>query len=122
MRLINFHTESGIALGIVEGDRVLNLTAAANGGKEFLSVTNWVRGGEEALKQTRELRARMQQTPGVPLADVRHAPLVDRDCQVFCVGLNYADHAAENKLPPPETPIFFTKLASVVIPHLADIP
>jgi len=64
----------------------------------------------------------MQQTPGVPLADVRHAPLVDRDCQVFCVGLNYADHAAENKLPPPETPIFFTKLASVVIPHLADIP
>jgi 2-keto-4-pentenoate hydratase/2-oxohepta-3-ene-1,7-dioic acid hydratase in catechol pathway len=41
---------------------------------------------------------------------------------LFCVGLNYADHAAENNLHPPETPIFFTKLASVVIPHGTPIP
>lgn len=124
MKLLNFHTsDSQTALGLVEGDRVLNLTAAAGGDAAFSSVTAWLRGGGETSKQTRNLRQRILQTPdsGVPLAEIRHAPLVDRDCQLFCVGLNYADHAAENKLPPPENPIFFAKLASVVIPHLADI-
>jgi acylpyruvate hydrolase len=47
---------------------------------------------------------------------------VERDARVFCVGLNYADHAAENNLPPPSSPIFFSKLAAVVIPNKAGIP
>jgi 2-keto-4-pentenoate hydratase/2-oxohepta-3-ene-1,7-dioic acid hydratase in catechol pathway len=121
MKLLNFHTAgSGTALGIVDADRVFNLTAAAGGDPAFSSVTAWLRAGGHIEDGTRELLK--SAGPGIPLADIRHAPLVDRDCQLFCVGLNYADHAAENNLPPPETPIFFTKLASVVIPHLADIP
>jgi 2-keto-4-pentenoate hydratase/2-oxohepta-3-ene-1,7-dioic acid hydratase in catechol pathway len=124
MKLLNFYNEAGRALGILEGDHVFNLTAAADGAKDFLSVTTWVRGGDKVLEQTRDLLDKMLGTPesGVPLSAVRHAPMVDRDCQLFCVGLNYADHAAENNLPPPTTPIFFTKLASVAIPHLAAIP
>jgi 2-keto-4-pentenoate hydratase/2-oxohepta-3-ene-1,7-dioic acid hydratase in catechol pathway len=121
MKLVNFYTaERATALGVVDGDRVWNLTAAAAGEPSFSSATAWLRGGIAVQARTREL---LQSTgTGIPLGEIRHAPLVDRDCQLFCVGLNYADHAAENNLPPPETPIFFTKLASVVIPHGADIP
>jgi 2-keto-4-pentenoate hydratase/2-oxohepta-3-ene-1,7-dioic acid hydratase in catechol pathway len=121
MKLLNFYGfGSGRALGILDGDRVRNLTAAAATDPAFASVTGWLRGGETARKRTEEVIAAAAE--GIPLTEVRHAPLVERDCQLFCVGLNYADHAAENNLPPPETPIFFTKLASVVIPHGTPIP
>lgn len=124
MKLLNFYSGgSQSSLGLVEGERVFNLTTAAGGDPAFTSVANWLRAGDDVPKRTHELRRRLLDAPdtGTPLKEVRHAPLLDRACQVFCVGLNYADHAAENNLPPPETPIFFTKLASVVIPHLADI-
>jgi 2-keto-4-pentenoate hydratase/2-oxohepta-3-ene-1,7-dioic acid hydratase in catechol pathway len=120
MKLLNFCTRSGLSLGILQGEGVVNLTAAAGGNPAFSSVSAWLRGGEGLQQRTRELLR--SAGPAIPLSEIRHAPLVDRECQLFCVGLNYADHAAENHLPPPETPIFFTKLASVVIPHGADIP
>ncbi len=34
----------------------------------------------------------------VAVEAVRYAPPVDERCRIFCVGLNYADHAAENKV------------------------
>jgi len=116
MKLLNFYSEAGEkALGAVEGDRVYDLTGAG-----FASVGALLRGGDAALAKARELRKTPAQS--VPLADVKLAPLVEPDARVFCVGLNYADHAAENNLPPPSSPIFFAKLASVVIPHKAGIP
>jgi acylpyruvate hydrolase len=115
MKLLNFYSEAGEkALGAVEGDRVYDLTRAG-----FASLGALLRGGDAALTKARELLKTPAQS--VPLADVKHAPLVERDARVFCVGLNYADHAAENNLPPPSSPIFFAKLASVVIPHKAGI-
>jgi 2,4-didehydro-3-deoxy-L-rhamnonate hydrolase len=37
-----------------------------------------------------------------------------RPRQVFAVGLNYADHAAEAGIAPPEAPVIFTKFASAI--------
>jgi 2-keto-4-pentenoate hydratase/2-oxohepta-3-ene-1,7-dioic acid hydratase in catechol pathway len=116
MKLLNYYSEAGVkALGAVEGDRVYNLTSAG-----FATLGALLRGGDAALAKARELLKTPAQS--VPLADVKHAPLVERDARVFCVGLNYADHAAENNLPPPSSPIFFSKLAAVVIPNKAGIP
>src|SRR5690348_3627086 len=125
MKLLNYHPETGgKALGLVEGDRVFNLTSAAEGRAEFASLGALLRGGDAALARARELGERLVKSPAqsMPLADVKHAALVERDARVFCVGLNYADHAAENNLPPPSSPIFFSKLAAVVIPNKAGIP
>lgn len=125
MRLLNFYAASGAShLGIVDGDRVFDVTAASAGRAEFASVTSWVRGGAgaklEAERLLRQWRAAGRNGPA--LATLCHAPLVARDVRIFCVGLNYADHAAENNLPPPSAPIFFSKLPSVVIPHGTPIP
>lgn len=120
MKLLNYCNEGGDkALGLVEGDRVFDLTSAG-----FASVGALLRGGEAALAAARELRDRLTQSSGesLPLTGLRHASLVEADARVFCVGLNYADHAAENNLPPPSSPIFFSKLAAVVIPHKTGIP
>ena len=125
MRLCNFYSaDDVIHLGLVDGDRVLDLTAAAGGRKELASVTAWLRGRNPARQEAERLLGewRSGERTGLVLATLRHAPLIARDSRIFCVGLNYADHAAEAGLPLPAAPIFFSKLASVVIPHGAAIP
>ena len=125
MRLLNFYTSGGeVHLGVVQGENVFDLTAAAGEGPEFRSLSDWLRAGKPARHRTDELLGNGSASgyPLTALATLRHAPLVSRDSHIFCVGLNYADHAAENNLPPPSSPIFFAKLSSVVIPHGTAIP
>src|SRR5437879_4589560 len=45
----------------------------------------------------------------------RHAPIVRPRKDVFCLGQNYAAHAAESGNPPPTLPIYFTKPPTTVI-------
>ena len=44
-----------------------------------------------------------------------HAPIPQPRKNVFCLGQNYAAHAAETGNPPPTAPIYFTKPATTVI-------
>jgi 2-keto-4-pentenoate hydratase/2-oxohepta-3-ene-1,7-dioic acid hydratase in catechol pathway len=52
--------------------------------------------------------------PVVDAARVRIGPCVGRVSKMVCVGLNYADHAAEAKLPLPKEPILFMKATSAI--------
>lgn len=52
--------------------------------------------------------------PVVP-ADVRIGPCVGRIGKFICIGLNYADHAAESGLPIPSEPVIFMKPTSAVV-------
>ncbi len=47
-------------------------------------------------------------------ADVRHGPCVGRVGKFMCIGLNYADHAAETGAPIPKEPILFMKANSAI--------
>ncbi len=44
-----------------------------------------------------------------------HAPIPRPRKDVFCLGQNYAAHAAESGSPPPTAPIYFTKPPTTVI-------
>ena len=124
MKLLNFYSADGsTALGLIQGDAVLNLTGATER-PEFASLSAWLRAGDGVRAETGELHEPLTGSPEhvLPLASLRHAPLIDRQARIFCVGLNYADHAAENNLAPPPSPIFFSKLAAVVIAQEAAIP
>ena len=55
--------------------------------------------------------------PGLPTIDLRGRRIGAPLCRVgtiWCVGLNYADHAAETGRPPPAEPILFNKAASAL--------
>ena len=45
----------------------------------------------------------------------RYGPCVANIGKFICVGLNYADHAAESGLPVPEEPVLFMKATSAII-------
>ncbi len=51
--------------------------------------------------------------PAVP-ADVRLGPCVAKPGKFICIGLNYADHAAESGLPIPDEPVVFMKATSAL--------
>lgn len=128
MDLLNFWMDGEPRLGArhgahgTHGTDVLDISAALSA-PEFRHLTALLRAGEAAWRQVQSLVA--APPPGVPrrpLASLRHAPLLARDCRIFAVGLNYADHAAENNLPPPASPIFFSKLAATITPQGGAVP
>ncbi len=52
-----------------------------------------------------------------PMQDVKFIPLVDRPGKIICLGLNYADHAAEGGHSRPEYPAFFMRGPSSLAAH-----
>ncbi|XAH22604.1 ureidoglycolate lyase [Xylophilus sp. GW821-FHT01B05] len=53
--------------------------------------------------------------PGVPQQDFRIGPCVGRVGKFICIGLNYADHAAESNMPIPREPVVFSKWTSAIV-------
>ncbi|KQW50818.1 MULTISPECIES: ureidoglycolate lyase [unclassified Roseateles] len=51
---------------------------------------------------------------GTPQQDLRLGPCVGRVGKFICIGLNYADHAAESGLPVPTEPVVFAKWTSAI--------
>ena len=47
--------------------------------------------------------------------NVRYGPCVASVGKFICIGLNYADHAAESNLPVPEEPVVFLKATSAIV-------
>jgi 2-keto-4-pentenoate hydratase/2-oxohepta-3-ene-1,7-dioic acid hydratase in catechol pathway len=48
-------------------------------------------------------------------AGSRYGPCVGRVGKFICIGLNYADHAAESNLPVPDEPVLFMKATSAIV-------
>jgi 2-keto-4-pentenoate hydratase/2-oxohepta-3-ene-1,7-dioic acid hydratase in catechol pathway len=54
--------------------------------------------------------------PAWPVDEVELLAPVPRPGAIYCIGLNYAAHAAETGAEPPEQPIVFTKVPTAVAP------
>ena len=54
--------------------------------------------------------------PSWPLDDVTLLAPIPRPGAIYCIGLNYAAHAAETGAQPPEQPIVFTKVPTAIAP------
>ncbi|MDY0747891.1 ureidoglycolate lyase [Paucibacter sp. R3-3] len=51
---------------------------------------------------------------GTPQQDLRIGPCVGSVGKFICIGLNYADHAAESGMPVPSEPVVFSKWTSAI--------
>jgi 2-keto-4-pentenoate hydratase/2-oxohepta-3-ene-1,7-dioic acid hydratase in catechol pathway len=107
MKLISFEffSEGAPRPGLLLDDAILDLTPLG-----VADAATAVAAGAEALRGAIEM-------PGTSLisrSGVRLlAPL--RPPRIFCVGLNYRDHAVESKMEIPKVPTIFLKLTSAVI-------
>jgi 2-keto-4-pentenoate hydratase/2-oxohepta-3-ene-1,7-dioic acid hydratase in catechol pathway len=65
------------------------------------------------LQQMLDLNA-LTGLPAVDISAARAGSPIARPRNVWCIGLNYSDHAAESGMPVPKEPILFTKPGSAV--------
>jgi len=59
--------------------------------------------------------------PGIPNVDFRLGPCVGSVGKFVCIGLNYADHAAESGMPVPTEPVVFGKWTSAIVGPNDDV-
>ena len=57
----------------------------------------------------------------IPLAEIDFLPPVLTTAKIVCVGLNYADHAAEGGVALPDQPLIFSKLPNSLTGHRGPI-
>lgn len=87
---------------------------------ETHDIVGWLMQSAQAVDQgVRE--ARREAGNVVPLSQARLLPAVPRPGKVVCLGLNYADHAAEGGHSKPEYPSFFMRGATSLLAHGAPM-
>lgn len=116
MRLVTYQSDSGPRAAGVRGESYVDLHAADPHLPalmiELLAL------GPAGLDRARQ--AILNGKP-FPADGVRILAPVPRPGKVICVGLNYADHAAESGAPIPEEPVIFNKFSTSVCGHLDPI-
>jgi 2-keto-4-pentenoate hydratase/2-oxohepta-3-ene-1,7-dioic acid hydratase in catechol pathway len=123
MRLLTFSNGSGggARLGALVDDAVIDL-AHASQGELPSSLLELVQAGPGALDQARKAAENARER--IPLSQVKILAPIPRPLKnVFCLGLNYAEHVAEGgralgeQRDLPKYPVFFTKPPTAVIGH-----
>jgi 2-keto-4-pentenoate hydratase/2-oxohepta-3-ene-1,7-dioic acid hydratase in catechol pathway len=101
MRFVTYKQENGRAMpGLLQGETVYGLP-------QYADLKAVIHSGNAA-----EIKPEGE---GLPLGGVELlAPLLHPP-RIFCVGLNYMDHASESKMTPSKVPTIFMKLASGIV-------
>ncbi len=68
-----------------------------------------------------KLRASLDRLPAVDATGVRFGPPVARPSKIIAVGVNYREHAGEQNLRPPESPVLFSKATTAIVGPTDDI-
>jgi 2-keto-4-pentenoate hydratase/2-oxohepta-3-ene-1,7-dioic acid hydratase in catechol pathway len=105
MKLATFTHAKATRLGVVTGDEVVDLAAAAPDLPREMKAL--LAAGRPALDAARAAGAKAGKR--LRLADVRLEAPVSHPPEFLAVGLNYADHVEEAKLAKPTFPLFFNK-------------
>ncbi|KPU97343.1 5-oxopent-3-ene-1,2,5-tricarboxylate decarboxylase [Variovorax paradoxus] len=114
MNFVTFHTDSDPTprLGAVVDGAIVTLP-----GDMVALCSRGAAGFAAAAKEAASAPA----TARIPLDAARLLPVVPRPGKIICLGLNYADHAAEGGNQRPDYPSFFLRGASSLVAHGAAI-
>jgi 2-keto-4-pentenoate hydratase/2-oxohepta-3-ene-1,7-dioic acid hydratase in catechol pathway len=116
MRLVTINGPDSQRLGIVQDGSVLELPDL---GRWPTTMRELAAAGPGALAA---IRAWAEGTSGGrPLSAVRLAAPIPDPRKIVAIGLNYADHAAEGKVPVPTAPLIFAKFPTTVVGPEDDV-
>jgi len=76
---------------------------------------------DDGLTRLQELTSDPSRLPVVDMRHQRVGAPIGRPHQVLCIGLNYADHAAESGLELPQEPVLFNKAPNTVVGPYDDV-
>ncbi len=109
MKLVRYGATGREKPGLIDADgRVRDLSG------EIADVAGAALLPETLARLARIDPATLPVVPGLPQSDLRLGPCVGSVGKFICIGLNYADHAAESNLPVPKEPVIFSKWTSAI--------
>lgn len=115
MRFVTFEEAGEARFGAVTGGEIADLAGIAGAPA---SLFDMLQGGEAALAAARSLA---EKAPRRPLEDAKLLPVLPRPGKIICLGLNYAEHAAEGGREKPDYPNFFMRGATTLVGHGAPV-
>lgn len=81
---------------------------------EGFDMLGLLRAGKEGLERA---AAQAASAPVLDPAGLEYLPPLADPPKIVCVGMNYQDHADENKLPPQDYPTFFVRFTQSLLGH-----
>lgn len=117
MKLATFEDDKGCRLGIVKGDKLIDLSAFDP--KFPTDMIDYLRNGDITGRVARD--ADKNAEPTINLSDVKLRAPVLNPRKIFCVGLNYADHVAETGREVPKHATWFSKPPTAITGHEAPV-
>jgi 2-keto-4-pentenoate hydratase/2-oxohepta-3-ene-1,7-dioic acid hydratase in catechol pathway len=134
MRLATFRDAEGARIGVVRDAQIVDVGRAAlfageEPPPELRDMLALIEAGADALRRVEALAEQAQGEVVLPLAAVELlAPIPRPRKNVFCLGRNYAEHAAESlraigqEVQLPAYPNVFTKAPTALTGPYSDIP
>ena len=123
MKLLTFHRDNKLQLGIRTEAGVIDVAQASNGHAGIpLTLDDVIRGGTEALNALQGLAKQPAANWILNEQDLQPGPCVGTPEKLVCIGLNYKRHAQETGLPIPETPVLFSKFNNTLAATGERIP
>jgi acylpyruvate hydrolase len=119
MKFVGFAGASGARLGVVEGDRVVDLQAVDPRIPSDLGELLARENGD--LTDIGERARNAPAAARLPLADIRFALPVARPGKIICLGLNYLEHVKEGTNKVPDFPTIFMRCRTSLAPHLSTL-
>jgi 2-keto-4-pentenoate hydratase/2-oxohepta-3-ene-1,7-dioic acid hydratase in catechol pathway len=111
MKLLSFSIQGQQSFGLVQDQSVVDLKKHfANKYadlKSLLAQENFI----EVVKSAEHV------APDYALADIQFEPVIPNPEQIFCIGLNYAEHVQETQREVTEKPMIFFRLAPSQVGH-----
>lgn len=112
MKLVSLLHAGQAAVGAADQQEVVVLPQPPSG----QGIVGWLQQPAQQLAQA-VAQARGEAARVVRLADAKLLPAVPHPGKIVCLGLNYADHAAEGGHNKPEYPSFFLRVATSLAAH-----
>ncbi|MGI8773134.1 MAG: fumarylacetoacetate hydrolase family protein [Acidobacteriaceae bacterium] len=115
MKLITFEDADGSRRpGLIDESGVYDLSELG-----YADTLAFIQEEKSALERAQVLLS--SRKTKMPAERVHLLPPITAPPRIFCIGLNYRDHAAESKMEVPKVPTVFMKLPSSIVGPGADI-
>ncbi|AMB99508.1 hypothetical protein AWM75_05635 [Aerococcus urinaehominis] len=126
MKLFNYVTDNGKKLAVVIGEASYDLDflgetfnyAVPSDIKSYLEHPSHYQLADLIRVAEREPVIQADQ---LDTHNISFAPIIENPSKIICVGLNYADHAAEVNMAVPEAPEIFSKSNNAITGHQQTI-
>lgn len=115
MRLLTFNKNGRDVMGVRQDDRVIDLSVAAP--EMPGTLRGLLEAGDDAFAAVSKAVDKASADAVVDASSITHAIPLPDPSKIFCLGLNYADHAKEGGSDAPDYPAIFMRGPSSLVAH-----